>query len=146
MRDIYKSINHLFMKMNEYRFDNKRTYSGVTDKNFICSVNELMKFVVYARNQYEHEDAYILNILTEYLAEVYQEMIKAVKMDISDSGEFLVVEGDEIYCLNKIYPTRVYKDIYGRSKKLEKYSCNMKTDKPVEILSVGVIPGYMARP
>lgn len=130
----YNSINRLFVKMNEYQFDNNRTYSDVTDKNFTGSLNELIKFVVYARNQYEHEGAYILNELTEFLAEVYQEMIKAVKMDISDSSEFLVIEGDEVYCLNTIYPTHLYKDTYGRSKKLEKYPTDMKIDKLEKIL------------
>lgn len=131
----YNSINRLFGKMNEYRFDNNRTYSEVTNKNFVCSLNELMKFVVYARNQYEHEGAYVLNDLTEFLDELYQEMIKVVKVDINDSSEFLVMEGDEVYCLNTIYPTHLYKDIYGHSKKLGKYPNDMKTDKLEEILS-----------
>lgn len=133
--EYYNSINRLFAKMNEYRFDNNRTYSEVTNKDFVCSLNELMKFVVYARNQYEHEGAYVLNDLTEFLDELYQEMIKAVKMDINESSEFLVMEGDEVYCLNTIYPTHLYKDIYGHSRKLEKYPNDMKTDKLEEILS-----------
>jgi formylglycine-generating enzyme required for sulfatase activity len=131
----YDSVNRLFAKMNEYRFNNNRTYSEVTDKRFICSMNGLMKFVVYARNQYEHEGAYILNDLTEFLAEVYQEMIKAIKMDISDSSEFLIVEGDEAYCLNTIYPIYLYKDVYGHSKKMEKYSIDVKADVLEETLA-----------
>lgn len=130
----YASVNHLFAKMNEYRFDNNRTYSEIMDKRFICSINELIKFVVYARNQYEHEGAYILNDLSEFLAKVYQEMIKAIKMDISDSSEFLIVEGDEVYCLNTIYPIYLYKDIYGHSKKWEKYSVDEKVEKLEEAL------------
>lgn len=135
----YHSVNRLFVKMNEYQFDNNRTYSEMKNKDFICSLNELMRFVVYARNQYEHEGAYILNDLTEFLAEVYQEMVEAVKMDISDSSEFLVMEGDDVYCLNTIYPVYLYKDIYGHSKKLEKYPSYMKTDKLEEILPDGIM-------
>ena len=131
----YNSINRLFVKMNEYRFDNNQTYSGVMDKNFIGSLNVLMKFVVYARNQYEHEGAYILNDLTEFWGEVYQEVIKVVKMDINDSSEFLIMEGDEVYCLNTISPAHLYKDIYGHSKKLEKYPNDIETNKLKEILS-----------
>lgn len=135
----YNSINRLFVKMNEYRFDNNQTYSEVMNKNFIGSLNELMKFVIYARNQYEHEGAYILNDLTEFLDKVYQEMIKAVKMDIDDSSEFLFMEGDEVYCLNTIYPAHLYKDIYGHTKKLEEYPSDMKTDKQAELLSASIV-------
>lgn len=131
----YSAINRLFAKMNEYRFDHNRTYSEVMDKNFMGSLNALIKFVIYVRNQYEHEGVYILNDLTGFLAEVYQEMIKAVNIDISDSGEFLVLEDDEVYCLNTMYPIYLYKDIYGHSKKLEKYLINMNTDKLEEMLS-----------
>lgn len=120
------SVKRLYSEINCFRFDSSRDFSNIINESFITSVKSLIKFVVYIRNQYIHENQKVLDYLVPFLDNVYKCIIETThQLVLSTSTEFIVIESNEIYCLNTVNPKHIYKNIYSRSVELKNYPITM---------------------